>query len=158
MHSGAFRSATLVSAALVLISGCTNELAPPADSEIHEAVDRFFAAYEAGDADSVATFFTEDAVLMAPGLAVTGRDRIREHTAGGMQLGRWVQSTTTESLEMTHTFGVQSGGWTMHLEATESTPPGMGGMSDSGNYMIHWRHEDGRWRIARYIANRNAAP
>lgn len=68
----------LTAMALVTAVGACAPSSPSSHAAaIEEAVDAFFAAYEAGDTDSVATFFTDDALLMPPGApTVEGRAAI----------------------------------------------------------------------------------
>ena len=155
-----FRS-SLVAAALML-AACTPPVAePPVDAanaaiEIEAAVASFFEAYEAGDADSVATFFSTDARLMPPGAATVHTSAtIRDHVAQGLALGRWIQSTQTEVLDVSGSNAIHLGTYSIRFEVTETTPPGLAAFEDSGRYMIHWIQEGGRWRMGQYMANRS---
>ena len=120
-----------------------------ATEAITAASEAFEAAWTAGDWDALGAMYTEDAVVMAPGMeAVEGRTGIVEFMSGRDE-GMVLDLTTTE------VFSVEGAA----LEVGSFTVTGAGGSHlDHGNYMVAWSWTDDGWQMARDMWNSNMAP
>jgi len=139
--------------ALLLIAGCVDDDdgdrmdadAAGVENEI-EAVNARFESFIAGQQwDSLASIYTEDAVLMPQG-APMERDPagIRE---GFMQMGD--MGVTAIDLE-TQEVEVEGD---MAYEIGHYTLRGGGAELDRGKYLVVWKNVDGDWKIHRDIFN-----
>lgn len=103
----------------------------------------------AGQIDSAATIFAEDAVQMPPNdEALVGRDAIREYWTEAAGWGRWEFELNTEDVAVSGPMAVERGTFVLTFTAGPDAPPDMPSFQDRGNYLVHWRREaDGVWRI-----------
>jgi uncharacterized protein (TIGR02246 family) len=107
-------------------------------------------AFNAGDAATVATFYTQDAVVMAPGAKpATGMSAIR--TALGEAVKQGVKNTLTPNdVVAAGNYAIETGDWV----ATGAD----GKHLDHGPYVTVYRKEGGGWKIYRDIWNSSMPP
>lgn len=113
----------------------------------------FTEAANAGNADGIASLYTDDAVLMPPDMpAVTGRDNIRAVFAGmmaqmpGMKIAFEVQDVAANG-----PLAGERGAWII------TTPTPDGGSSEMrGKYLVAWHRIDGEWMMVWDIWNNDA--
>lgn len=148
--------------AVVLGGGCAGGrgAAPPNTAAIAAEVGRFIAANNAAiaarDTNAVADSYTEDAVVLPPGVArVDGRAAIR---------AMWARSLRAPGLEMklkSQRQVVSAGGdlvadigtYTFQMEGPGGQP-----LSDVGKYVTVMRKVDGHWKMVVDIWNSDPAP
>jgi ketosteroid isomerase-like protein len=124
----------------VLISACTTVMSSnDADAYIRSAAPRFISAFNAGNADAVAGFYTDDAVLLAPNAPIAKgntaiRDAYRAFFGSGHPTLNFAADRIVQSCDVAYEYGH----YTM----------GMGSMNDQGNYVTVWRRQsNGDWKI-----------
>jgi ketosteroid isomerase-like protein len=114
-----------------------------ADAYIRSAEPRFISAFNAGNADAVAAFYTDDAVLLVPNAPIARgnaaiRDAFRAHGAGATL--NFAPDRIVQSGDVAYEYGH----YTM----------GMGSMNDQGNYVTVWRRQaNGDWKIVEDSVN-----
>jgi uncharacterized protein (TIGR02246 family) len=119
-------------------------------SEIEETNARFTKALGEGDVSTVASLYTSDAVLAAPGAPmVRGTAAIKE-LLGGMvqQMGAPELKLKTQEVEELGETAWELGTYTMNA----------GGNTDTGKYIVVWKHQDGAWKLHADIWNSDAPP
>jgi uncharacterized protein (TIGR02246 family) len=110
------------------------------------------AAFEGRDLERVLSFWTDDAVVLAPGLpAVVGKDALRQYVLGSMEIPgfriTWTSTDVTFSPDGNLAYLFSRNAVTMN------TPNGTPS-SDEGRAVTIWRREaDGEWRCAVDIWN-----
>ena len=120
---------------------------------VREAIERHNAnivrCYAAGDVDSVASVFAEDAWQMPPhSPALIGREAIRNFWREAAKWGKWNFTLETQDIAVGGLLAVERGKYVLKFTAGSDAPAGMASFEDRGNYLVHWRHEaDGHWRI-----------
>ena len=115
------------------------------------------AAHNAGDAETWASYGTEDIVLMVDGgPSVTGRAAILEWITAFYAANR-VSDMTSEAVEIE-----VAGDWAYsrdHFSATLTPRAGGEPMRMDGKEIAIWRRQpDGGWKAARVIFNSNVPP
>ena len=127
--------------------GDMGELADADRAAIEAASDRWVAAAQAGQWDSVASHYSDDAVLMPPNMAsAQGRASVREHLAAFPPL-------ESVSFDQDHIDGC---GDLAYVQGRYTFRFNVDGQSveDRGKYIEIWeREEGGQWRITRDIFN-----
>lgn len=125
-----------------------------AEVEVQQASDRFWATRERGDAAALVAQFTENAILMIPGLPDTaGRSAIRKLTEK-----RFAAAKTTDFKVQRREIQVMGGsayelGWYSEIHRGEDEP-----MRLQARYLIVWKREGDRvWRVHRNLYNLSAA-
>ena len=105
--------------------------------------------YAAGQIDSVASVFAEDAWQMPPNSpALVGREAIRGYWNRAVEWGEWEFTLETRSVSVRGPMAVERGRYVLSFSPGPDAPPGMAAFDDHGNYLVHWRlEEDGEWRI-----------
>ena len=122
-------------------------------ADVRQAIERHNAnavrCYAAGDAESLASIFAEDAWQMPPNLpALVGRTAIREFWRSALTWGKWDFTLETQSVDVVGSLAVERGRYVLRFTAGSAAPPGMTSFEDRGNYLVHWRREpDGQWRV-----------
>ena len=103
--------------------------------------------YAAGQIDSVASVFAEDARQLLPNHApLIGRDSIRSFWGDAVQAGRFEFDLRTADVVAADSLAVERGSFTLKFTAGAGAP--MPSFEDEGNYVVVWRRErDGRWRV-----------
>ena len=121
---------------------------------VRQAIERHNADaarwYATGEAESVASLFTEDAWQMPPNNPpLVGRSAIREFWRNAVKWGKWHFTLRVQSVDVSEPLAVERGKYVLQFTAGPDAPPGMTSFEDRGNYLVHWRHEpNGDWRIA----------
>ena len=134
-----------------MLTSCVRSQAPEvAEKEVREASDRFHATRQRGDAAAHAGQFTEEGVLMVPGLAdAAGRDAVR-----GLLEKRFAGARTTDF--KVHRREIEVAGdsayelaWYSEVHAGQDES-----MRLDGRYVLVWkRGSDGAWRVHRDLYN-----
>jgi len=138
----------------VLVSGCTAQAPAPGsvpadtagdEAALKEITQTWFKSYNAGDADTIAALYAEDAVLMAPHVPVArGRAAIREFiakdSAGAKSAGMKLMSGP-ETVGVNGDWGWNSGAYTVQ--------DGSGKTVDSGSYLSVSHKANGKWLYIR---------
>jgi len=119
-------------------------------SEIDATLAQFVAALNAGDAATVASFYTEDAALLPPGGGrVDGREAIQAFWQGAIDGGM-----KAESLHAVEVFA--DGDVAGEVGVFLLTMPGEEGVTEiPGKYIVIWQKRDGAWQLHRDIWNTN---
>jgi len=106
-------------------------------------------------ADSVATLFTEDAVLMPPGSrAIEGREEIRKFFAENPLPPGGEYTFMAVDVKVNGPMLVERGEYNLSLPAEGRTPA----VSINGKYLVHWRSVGGYWLQVATIWNENTQP
>ncbi|WP_414828974.1 YybH family protein [Alteromonas sp. H39] len=117
---------------------------------IHAVNDRFMQAWQAGDAQKVASLYTKDAVFMVPGMApLEGRQAIQDYIQNGMDAGLTGIALTPRE--------IQSHGSNAHEIGTYTLTTAEGNVADKGNYVVIWKRVNGKWYLRRDITNSTMA-
>jgi len=124
-------------------------------SAIHSAIEaaneRFMHAFERADAAGLASLYTEDGQLLAPGSETAhGWAAIRAFWQAAMDSG--ISAARLEIAE------VEEHGDTA-IEVSRYTLLGAGEqVLDQGKYIVIWKQERGQWKLHRDIFNTNGRP
>jgi uncharacterized protein (TIGR02246 family) len=129
--------------------------APPSSTaddvaDITRTTHEWVAAFEAGDPQRAASFFTDDAVLVPPNEAVVAGAEAIEEWSRRMFDGVTVEEATTTvgAVRVAGDWAVSHGEWQMTLSVGGVT------VSDTTRYMLVWeRAPDGSWKISYDIWN-----
>ena len=137
----------------VLILGIllpTATMAGEARVHIDEALVTFVAAYNAGDAATVASLYSEDATLFPPGGArVDGRSAIQTFWQGAIDSGMKVDDLHAIEVEARSDMAGEIGVFTLSV-------PGDGGPTKvAGKYIVIWKRSGHTWQLHRDIWNTN---
>lgn len=138
---------------LLCLSQATPASAAPGDADVRRAIERHNANavrwYAAGDVDSLATLFADDAWQMPPNQpALAGREAIRAYWRQALKWGRWDFTLEVQRVDVSGPMAVERGRYVLRFTAGPGAPSGMPSFEDRGNYLVHWRREaDGQWRI-----------
>ncbi len=114
------------------------------------------AASEGRDVDRILSYWTDDAVVLPPGLpSVVGKAALRQYVEGSMQIPGF--RITWESKDVTLSpdgqLAYMSSRNTVTMNAPDGTP-----ITTGGRAVTIWRREpDGEWRCAVDIWNAEAA-
>ena len=139
-------------ALLVWIAGCAGQATTVLEAqgrELDERQEAFLAAMARHDAQAVAGFFAEDAVLhLANQPAIEGRQAIEAFY--GRMFGFLDRTLATpQQLRMSH------GGDMAHaigrVNNRFSSPQGV--REYQGKFLIVWEYQDGQWRVSRYAVS-----
>ena len=146
-----FRSFCMLLLCAVLTSCATSPSAAPqdAESEVRQASDRFWATRERADAAALADLFTEEGILMVPGLPdAVGRNEVRD-----LLQQRFARARTTEfkvhrrEIEVLGDSAYELA-WFSEVSRVQE-PTRM-----EGHYVLVWsRGRDDVWRVHRYVYN-----
>jgi ketosteroid isomerase-like protein len=141
---------------LAVALGC--EAAPPKDTsaEAKRAIDAANATWagltSSGHADSLASYYHPNAVLLPPNMApVRGREAIRGFFAQ-MNTMAATLSIRAESVWASGPSATELGRWNFVWSASAKRPPGFP-PADSGKYIVRWVNENGRWLMMQDIWN-----
>jgi ketosteroid isomerase-like protein len=158
-----------VCAATALLVACqASETAQQAQARMEKESQAFTAAaastakrYEAwlaaGQADSIASVFTEQGREMPPNEgAVVGRSAIKGYEARNAATFASKLVIRGESYMASGPLGVERGNYTFEGKAKPGAPKGVPSMiNEDGKYLIHWHKVNGQWLIADMIWNSN---
>jgi ketosteroid isomerase-like protein len=108
---------------------------------------RFEAWYDAGQADSIASVFAQDAMQMPPNMApIVGRDSVRAFWTNALTTGKWDFDLEAEDVVAADSLAVERGSYTLKVVAGPKAE--YPSFEDRGNYIVLWRREsDGNWRV-----------
>jgi uncharacterized protein (TIGR02246 family) len=151
------KTAAAIAAGLAVLAACQQAPKNTAadESEIRDGSRAWATAYNAGDADSVAKLYAEDAVLMPPGTpAKFGRAAIREFIVADSAAAKAAGVTLTiehgDTVGMSGDLAWHAGPYTIHDAS--------GAVVDSGSYLEALKKVDGKWLTVRDIYNSDKAP
>jgi ketosteroid isomerase-like protein len=150
------KTAAVIAVGLVALAGCQKSVDTAAvSSEIKQGVRDWAAAYSAGDADTIAAKYSDDAVVMAPGApAAVGREAIREFiagdSAGAKAAGVTLVMSDGDEVGVMGDLAWHSGAYTVNDAS--------GAAVDSGNYLEVLQNINGKWMIIRDIWNSDRPP
>jgi uncharacterized protein (TIGR02246 family) len=139
----------MVTLATMLLAACAGRTPPPpsgARQAIEAAVARYVAASNRGDAETLASLYADDAMLLPPDHEpIRGRQAIGDFWRQGTDEGLRV---TTLTVEVDGNIGYLVGRY--NLPSTDEEP------ADSGKYvMCLKRQRDGSWKLTADIWNRS---
>jgi len=154
MHTRTMR-AVLAIAVAVGLAACAAP-APPdtsaADLAAVNAVrDAWVAAYNAADADGVASLYSEDAIDMPTNEpTVAGRAAIRERAAAQFGMAKATATVTADETQLMGDWAFDRGTYSVTMTPAAGGDP----MTVDGRYVvILHRQADGSWKLVRGIDN-----
>jgi uncharacterized protein (TIGR02246 family) len=117
-----------------------------ARAAISQTNTRFEQALAQGDAATLASLYTPDAVVLTPhSKPIQGPGAIQELWSGVIKSGARSVRLETTDVQTGGDLAVETGRFTMTSEPTAGAA-----LTDQGNYLVVWsRGEDGTWRIHR---------
>ena len=123
---------------LFLAACATTNSTTDADAYIRSAGQRFISAFNAGNADAVAGFYADDAVLLLPNSPIArGATAIRDVTRG--------MASMHPSLDFSPDRIAQQGDMAYEVGHYTMT---MAGNRDQGDYVAVWRRQpNGDWKM-----------
>jgi uncharacterized protein (TIGR02246 family) len=124
-------------------------------SAIHSAIEaaneRFMQAFERADAAGLASLYTEDGQLLAPGSEpARGWEAIRAFWQAAMDSGISAARLEIAEVENHGDTAIEVSRYTL-LDAGEQ-------VLDQGKYIVIWKQERGQWKLHRDIFNTNGRP
>jgi ketosteroid isomerase-like protein len=142
---------------LVVVAGCQPRAVEDESAAVRQIIEAYNANlarwYEAGMMDSVAWVFAADARQMGPNTEpLVGREAIREFWSQVAGLGTWTFEINTEEVTAYGPVAVERGTYTLDFKPGDAALPGMAASADTGNHLVEWRLEDGRWLIVNHVA------
>ena len=148
------RHVALMSA--LALAGCAADAPPPVEppdtraadeAAIHSAVQEWSAAAQAKDAETFASFYTEDGILMVEsGPDVHGIAALREGFEGMMQDPHFSLSFAADNVVVARSgdLAYETGSYTLTLSDPEGNPT-----TQRGHYVDVWKKDaDGTWKVA----------
>jgi len=146
--------ATVAICAIALCSACQGPESPEqaaarisaesatAKAEIDAINVRYARFLNENLADSIASLFMEDGVLMPPfSPSVVGREAIRNHmAANGMPPGSTLSFTAVD-VAANGPFAIERGTYTFNMPAAGGDPA----VSIPGKYLVHWHKVGSEW-------------
>lgn len=119
-------------------------------THIDETTVKFVAAYNAGDAATVASLYTENAALFPPGgERVDGRAAIQAFWQGAIDSGMKIDDLHAVEVEARGNMAGEIGVLTL------TVPGDTGPTKVSGKYIIIWKRSGQTWQLHRDIWNTN---
>lgn len=135
--------ALIVAVALVAVVASVNGQRTT-DAALNKLAVEFAAAFNAKDAAKVASFYTDDAVLMPPGQPMrTGRRSIEAHYQAQFALG-------DATLRLTPLESVVAGEIAFEMGTANIS---LGSLTDDGKYVVIYKRVGTDWKIAYDIFN-----
>ena len=120
--------------------------------DIHDAImagnGRSMDAFSRGDAEGLASLYTEEGQVLSTGNdVITGKAGIQGFWQVLMEMG--IKSAKLETLELNEytDTAIEVGRYTLGGED--------GQVLDQGKYIVIWKREDGQWKLHRDIWNTN---
>jgi uncharacterized protein (TIGR02246 family) len=143
----------LLVASAALVAACDGRSADSVDpgaarGEVAAAMQRYQVAARAVNADSIAAFYTTNAMLFEPGIKpIQTRDSIRAFIASFPGVRVDVATATPDTIEV---FGDKAFLWGSYFERLSF--PGQPVSEQHGKFVTEWaRQTDGRWLIERFL-------
>jgi uncharacterized protein (TIGR02246 family) len=126
----------------------TTAMAGEPRAHIDEALVKFAAAFNAGDAATIANLYTEDAALFPPGGdRIDGRAGIQTFWQGAIDSGMKITDLRAVEVEARGDTAGEVGVFT-------ATVPGDTGLTTvDGQYIVIWKRTGHTWRLHRDIYN-----
>jgi len=113
---------------------------------LQAGLDAFARHYAAGQADSVAMFYAEDAEYLAPNQpTVHGRAAIQAQLAEWMSWGTYQVTFTTIRVVANGPLAVHQYAYVENFKPGPHAPPGMTAATDTGKAMTAYRKVNGTW-------------
>jgi len=123
-------------------------LAAEPRSHIEEVASNFKDAFNAGNAATIASFYSEDAALFAPGAdRVDGRPGIQAFWQGAIDAGMTMVDLRTIEVDARSDIAAEIGAFILRV-------PGDNGTTDvEGQYIVIWKRDGHTWQLHRDIWN-----
>ena len=124
----------------------------PVRRAIEANTKQFVEVFNKGDAAAVANLYTMNARLMPPNSPMLqGRANIQTFWQGAISAGLKLVSLEIVDLEIHGNTAIEVGRYVL-------TSPGPGGatVTDNGKYVVVWKREGARWKLAIDTFNSNA--
>lgn len=138
---------TCASLSTFLFSHCSQTSAD-VSGEIKQVNEGFMAAYNSGDAKTLAANYTENAKLYPSNSdVVEGTQAIEGFWNAVMKMGIKKAEMETVTAQQTGNIAIEEGRYKLFIEGNM--------MVDQGKYLVTWEKVDGQWKIARDIWNTN---
>jgi uncharacterized protein (TIGR02246 family) len=118
---------------------------------IDSSYTRLSAAFVAGNADSAAAMYADDAIVLPPNTrAVRGRNAVDKMTAAMLRATKITAITfKTTDLVLSGDYAIETGTFDLTSQPTKGSP-----VRDVGKYITVWKRQaDGSWKIFRDIGN-----
>jgi len=152
-----YRATRLAAVLLALTVGCNARTVDDQSTTVRATIEghnaRLARWYAAGHMDSVASLFAVDARQMGPNTdPLEGRAAILEFWEQVASLGTWTFELNTEEVTAYGPLAVERGTYTLNFVPGAEALPGMTASADTGNYIVQWRLDGGRWLIVNDIA------
>jgi uncharacterized protein (TIGR02246 family) len=134
-----------LAALLVVVTAACAPCGSQPSTEIPSLSDQWEAALNSGDVEGIASLYTEDCRLLAPGAEMaTGRDAVRATFGGMIDAGMAGELETVEAIE-SGDVGYNLGVYTLRFAD--------GAVADRGKFLEVWKKVDGEWKLANDIFN-----
>ena len=150
----------LILVAALALAGCATHASSDfrsgdAEGAIRKNTQAFAAAANKHDADAMAAFYGDDAMLLPNGAPMFhGKDGIKQFWAGLLATGSVHVTLTTDDVLQSGDLAVETGHFELDITPTAT---GTGGpYQDHGKYVVVWSKLDGQWKIERDIFNSNS--
>lgn len=120
------------------------------DAAIRSVADRYVKASLAGDAKTIASLYTDDAIEMPPNQPIIkGRAAIQQHYEALFKSGKASRFTLTHlETRSSGDIGYDAGTYDQAV-----TPPGASEVADTGKFVVVLKRSGGAWRVAYAIYN-----
>lgn len=151
------RHAVLLAASAVALAACAPGAPDTAadEAEIKADPGEWMAAYNSGDADAVASLYTDDALLLAPGApAQQGTTAIRDFIAAEIAKAK-AAGLTFKAMDTTGVGVSGDMGW---VSGTFAVTDSSGSAVDKGKFLSVYRRTNGNWQLLRDTWNSDLAP
>lgn len=159
---------SLLLAAVVLVSACRSapqssdysafrlEQESAAAQTSIDAINIRYMRYMNGNmADSIASLFLDNAVLMPPSEPpVIGMENVRKYFAEHPTPAGANMTFSSIDVQAVGPMAVEVGGYVLSMPAAGRSPAA----EITGKYVAHWRNVDGHWLQASLIWNEDAPP
>jgi ketosteroid isomerase-like protein len=163
-----YRAMWLCAPAALLVACQSHETPQQAQARMQKETEAFTAVAAptakryaswaaAGQADSIASIFTEQGREMPPNEpAVVGRAAIKVYEARNAATMAAKLTIRGESYMASGPLGIERGSYHFDGTAKPGAPKGIpASVSDDGKYLIHWHNVNGQWLMADMIWNSN---
>ena len=115
-----------------------------------EAANReFVAAFNRGDAASIAALYMEEGKILPPNMEMMqGKAAVQAFWQGAMDMGCKEATLETVELEEQGAAAIEIGKYTLKIQL-----PDGGIFMDNGKYLVVWKQEGGAWKLDQDIWN-----
>jgi ketosteroid isomerase-like protein len=133
---------------LVVLWFPTTLVAGKPHSHIDEILVKFVAAFNNGDAATVASFYSVDAALIPPGAErVDGRSDIQAFWQGAIDSGMTIVDLHAVEVDARNDIAGEVGEFTLNV------PGDSGSTNIDGRYIVIWKRVEHTWQLHRDIWN-----